>query len=249
MSPLSRVFFLFLALITLRAVADGPPSAVEAEQLYQAGHFEEAAKIYQGMLDITPDSAPIQYNLGNCMLRQGKIGEATLAYRRAQWLDPSDADIEANLRFVQDRAHVIAAPPPSFARRLLHSISPGVWISACIIAWWGGLSGLAIARWRKRRLSPAWIVLPATVLFFGLFAIILHLSPGGSNEAVTLQPSIARFSPIESAEPHFQLSPGAVVRMENRQGVSGWMQIRSEDKTGWVPSDHMARVYTQGNAH
>ena len=48
-------------------------------------------------------SAPALYNLGNAYARTGKPGLAVLNYERARLLDPSDPDLETNLRHVRDR--------------------------------------------------------------------------------------------------------------------------------------------------
>ncbi len=228
-------------LLALRvSAADLDPTAAEKE--YQAGRFAEAATAYQALVDGGVREASVFYNLGNCLHRLGRPGEAVLAYRRAQHLDPADADIEANLRFVQEQARVELAEPPGTLRRLLLSAPANLWVIASMTGWWGGLGLLAVARWRRVRPAAGPLVVLGALLLAGTGATALRLSPGGRDEAVALQPSIARFSPLESAEPHFQLSPGAVVRLEARQGVAGWLQVRNGDKTGWVPADRMGRV-------
>ena len=45
----------------------------------------------------------VEYNLGNAEFRLGHLGEAILHYERARRMDPTDPDIEANLRFAQSR--------------------------------------------------------------------------------------------------------------------------------------------------
>ena len=230
-----------VALLALR-VSAADLDAAAAEKEYQAGRFAEAAAAYQAMVDGGVREASVFYNLGNCLHRLGRPGESVLAYRRAQHLDPADADIEANLRFVQEQARVELAEPPGTLRRLLLSAPANLWVIASMAGWWGALGMLAVARWRRVRPAAGPLVVLGALLLAGTGATALRLSPGGRDEAVALQPSIARFSPLESAEPHFQLSPGAIVRLEARQGVAGWFQVRNGDKTGWVPADRMGRV-------
>ncbi len=228
-------------LIAMRANATGiDPAAAEKE--YQAGRFAEAAAAYQAMLDGGIHESAVFYNLGNCLHRLNRTGEAVLAYRRAQHLDPADADIEANLRFVQEQARVELAESPGALRRLLLSAPANVWVAASMAGWWGGLGLLAMARWSRTRPSPPALVVSCALMLIGTAATALRLTPGGQDEAVALQPVIARFSPLESAEPHFQVSQGAVLKLEDRQGVAGWLQVRNGDKSGWVPAERMARV-------
>src|ERR1700722_14547911 len=55
-------------------------------------------------------SAPGLYNLANSYARAGKPGLAVLNYERAGLLDPTDPDINANLRWVRESAGL---PPES----------------------------------------------------------------------------------------------------------------------------------------
>ena len=196
-----------VALLALR-VSAADLDAAAAEKEYQAGRFAEAAAAYQAMVNGGVREASVFYNLGNCLHRLARPGEAVLAYRRAQHLDPADADIEANLRFVQEQARVELAEPPGTLRRLLLSAPANLWVIASMAGWWGGLGLLAVARWRRVRPAAGPLVVFGALLLAGTGATALRLSPGGRDEAVALQPSIARFSPLESAEPHFQLAPG-----------------------------------------
>ena len=237
-----KMFTWMTALLIALHVSAADLDPVAAEKEYQDGRFAEAAAAYQAMVDGGVREASVFYNLGNCLHRLARPGEAVLAYRRAQHLDPADADIEANLRFVQEQARVELAEPPGTLRRLLLSAPANFWVIASMAGWWGGLGLLAVARWRRMRPAAGPLVLLGALLLAGTGATSLRLSPGGRDEAVALQPSIARFSPLESAEPHFQLSPGAIVRLEARQGVAGWLQVRNGDKTGWVPSVRLGRV-------
>lgn len=234
---------LLLALLSglnASAVTAAPETA--GSEHYQAGRFEEAARVYRSLIDSGVREAAVFYNLGNCEHRQGHPGQAVLNYRRAQHLDPADADIEANLRFVQEQARVEPTPPPGTLRRLLLSAPANVWVCASMIGWWGGLILIAATRWRKARMPAGLLAFFAVLLVAGTTATALYLTPGGRGEAVAMQPAIARFSPLETAEPHFQLAPGAICLLEPRQGVAGWLQVRSGDKTGWVPSDRVAKV-------
>jgi hypothetical protein len=82
-------------------------------------------------------SAASLYNLANAYARAGKPGFAVLNYERARLLDPTDADIDANLRQVRTAAGI---PPESRGRldRLARIAAPP------ILAWVGAL-GFVIA--------------------------------------------------------------------------------------------------------
>jgi hypothetical protein len=82
-------------------------------------------------------SAAGLYNLGNSYARAGKPGMAVLNYERASLLAPDDPDIETNLRFVRNSAHL---PPESSnaIERYVKRIDP------TLLAW-AGVLGVLLA--------------------------------------------------------------------------------------------------------
>ena len=59
--------------------------------------FRESADAWRRAIDAGADGSAAWFNLGNALLRAGEVGDAILAYRRAERLDPADDDIAANL--------------------------------------------------------------------------------------------------------------------------------------------------------
>ena len=72
----------------------------EANGRYRAGKYAEAAQRYETALKQGVQNGHVYYNLGNAYFKAGQIGRAILAYERALKLMPGDADVVANLRFV-----------------------------------------------------------------------------------------------------------------------------------------------------
>jgi len=75
-----------------------------ANQLYEAGHYQEAEKIYEQLLSQGMTDSSIYYNLGNTNFKQGDLGRAILNYQRASQLEPRDADIKANLALARSQS-------------------------------------------------------------------------------------------------------------------------------------------------
>lgn len=98
---------LFAASSTL-LIADSSSSAGAtmqvANQVYEAGQFEQAAQVYQQLVAQGYEDSVLFYNLGNSYYKQGDHGRAILNYRRAQQLAPRDPDIEANLALARAQA-------------------------------------------------------------------------------------------------------------------------------------------------
>ena len=73
-----------------------------ANAAYADGRYEEAAAMYQTLLDEQPD-ATLYYNLGNARFKQGELAQAILNYERALRLKPNYKDAQYNLAFAQSR--------------------------------------------------------------------------------------------------------------------------------------------------
>jgi Tetratricopeptide repeat len=75
-----------------------------ANELVAAGHYAEAAQMYEQMIARGPQDAALYYNLGNATLALGDAGRAVVAYEQAAALAPRDADIQFNLALAQQQA-------------------------------------------------------------------------------------------------------------------------------------------------
>jgi len=185
-------------------------------------------------------SAPVLYNLANSYARQGKPGLAVLNYERARLLSPRDADIRANLRYVRQSSGLPAESGSWFERNAR--------IGAPDTMFWLGLIGLAVAaasllagkrhpghRLKLRTLAVAGISLTALSVCDALATWpVVH-------EAVVMQSTQARVSPVTQGEPLFPLKEAEIVAMG--EGSGDYVLIRSrEGRRGWVARADLAPV-------
>lgn len=82
-----------------------------ANQLVNAGHYAEAAQMYEQLVAQNPRDAALHYNLGNAAFLLGDAGRAVAAYEQAAALAPRDADIRANLALAQEALGQQSRPP------------------------------------------------------------------------------------------------------------------------------------------
>lgn len=94
--------------VMLAVVAPSLCSAQDATQVfdaavgaYQRGQFDSASVGFQKLVQGGIDDPRVWHNLGNCYYKLGHVGRALVAYRRGLRLDPRDADLQANFRFVK----------------------------------------------------------------------------------------------------------------------------------------------------
>lgn len=94
-------FCLWSSAFGLQSVFAAEPKSQfqQANELYRAGQFEEASKIFTELSQQMPYSsrAAIYFNLGNSEYRAGKLNSAILSYERALGLNPWYADARYNL--------------------------------------------------------------------------------------------------------------------------------------------------------
>ena len=112
-------------------------------------------------------SAAALYNSANAYARAGKPGLAVLNYERAHLLAPDDPDVDANLRFVRESAHV-TPEPRRWIDRVVTLARPAVvaWLGvAGVIMLGAGLLAGHLTPRRRRTRGAALIVGAALVGF------------------------------------------------------------------------------------
>ena len=60
-------------------------------------HWRDSVTLYEYMLTLTPDAAPVHNNLGNVLESQGRLDEAISHYRQALQIKPDNAEAHYNL--------------------------------------------------------------------------------------------------------------------------------------------------------
>jgi tetratricopeptide (TPR) repeat protein len=82
-----------------------------ANELVAAGHYAEAAQMYEQLIARGAQDAALYYNLGNATLSLGDAVRAVAAYEQAAALAPRDPDIRANRTLAQQQASTPANLP------------------------------------------------------------------------------------------------------------------------------------------
>ncbi len=227
--------------------ADPVETFVTANAAYERGDYAQAAALYGRLLDGGRRSGALHYNHGNALLRDGQLGAAVAAYRRALALEPRNQDAAANLLFSRRSARDAIEPPaPSPALRTLFfwhwSASRAELVRAGALLSWL-FFGLLVLRRRRRQWAG---LVPAAGAVLGLWlalagSLLVHaLRP--SRVAVILPPEIEVHSGTDrESVVRFRLHAGTELRAGERRGA--WQQVLLPDgQQGFVETRHVAVV-------
>lgn len=238
-----------------------------ADSAYSAGRYEEAAEIYQSVVDRYGFTAPLLYNLGCSYYKSGNEGGARLAFERALRIDPSNSRIRRNLNYVSGRIEdankaelkgrkgSVSPDPQGFFRRAVNHISgdtsSDVWAEFAAMAFILTLLAVAVylfvenVRIRKFGFFSAIILLVFTVVFV-IFAEMAASHYMSRDEAV-----VTAFKVTLTSDPHESdttvgspLVRGTKLEIEdtelNADGRIGWYKVKlNSSLSGWVEASQI----------
>lgn len=220
-----------------------------ANAAYADGRYDEAASLYQSMIDEAPD-AVLYYNLGNARFKQGELAQAILNYERALRLKPNYKDAQYNLAFAQSRITDNIVEQDFFlsvwVRAVRNSLSERTWLVLSICLFILALAGLLLfllgrEPWlRKTAFHVAWLALLFS-LIAGLNATSLHKRDSLRNEAIITQGVVnAKSSPDRSGTDLFTVHEGTKVTI--RETLGEWSNVRVGQNEGWIRSNCLERI-------
>lgn len=237
-----------ILLVSFSLVSKSNPDSIflQANQQYSNSMFEEAAQLYQNLIDSGYQNVEIYFNLGNSYFKLGQIPQAILNYERAKQLDPGDEDIKFNLEMAKTFTVDRIEPLPEFVliswfRSVRGFFSSNGWAIISIILFAVTLvSGLLFWFSRTKALkrlsftiSLVALALTITTLIFSKQEKMLLTQ---RNQAIVFQPVVAvKSSPGDSGKDIFILHAGTKVTITKTLG--NWVEIRIADgNKGWVQS-------------
>jgi len=224
-----------------------------ANQLYNAGHYSEAAAIYEQLISQGGRDSALYYNLGNAYAQQGDLGRAILNYQRAAQLAPRDQDIQNNLALA--RAQVVDAYPevPKGPFDSLAKLTSG-WLTLnetatfTLFVWFA--LGFAILTWRLLQPGKLQNSVRYAALALFLFVLVASLSLGSrilgeSNqpEGIIVAPIVTvSSSPNEQQTTETQLHSGTEVNLLETNGDWIRFSVPGDAVEGWLPVEAVEMI-------
>ncbi len=251
---LAVVGLLLLTPLSLAQTEVTPVEAMEAgNRSYEAGQFPEAVAIYQSIITAGIQDSALYFNLGNAYFKEGDVGRAILNYRRAQRLDPRDAETRANLAIARlqtlDRldkaddnafANLVELAEEWLTLREAAILALLLWllVSACLIV------AILVEPLRRYSLWTAGVI--GLFLIAGLVSMASRTyRESTAPEAVVVADEIDVTSGPGSAEQYvveFNLHSGAEVRITESRPDWRRVALPGNDFQGWVPANAVELV-------
>ena len=252
MTPLSFLHYLpiHLRLLVLLLIVGSSSlraaTKADADSLYAQGHYAQARKLYEALLKGNGSDADLYYNLGNACFKTDDLPHALLNYERALRLNPSDADVKANLAFVRTQITDKQAPVAemffiTWWKAAATALPFAAYALIALVAFLLLLIALActifLHRDRLRRLSLRLALLCLLCcLLSNLLLITQRQLLRRHDAAIVMDPVLTvKSSPDAQSTDLFILHEGTRVRLLDTT-MSQWMEVRLEDgKQGWIP--------------
>lgn len=211
--------------------------------------YQQAIQSGEALAGAGVRSAALEYNLGNAYFRMNDTGRAMLHLRRAAEISPSDARIQANLRYVRERVEPALQPPAS--NQILHAIlflhhnysaRTRLWIAGIAgVAGWGLLlSRLWKPRTWKTTLGAAGAVVSMTL---GISVLWQLHHDSKMPPAVVVGKETLRLGRGEGYDPALSQPLGPGIELRVLEERADWVRVELVDgKTGWLPERAIERV-------
>lgn len=223
----------------------------QAEQLYTEQRYDEAAESYRRLLSYG-SSAALYYNYANALFKAGELGPAILNYERALRLDPSNENIQFNLKYANDaKTDKIEPIQPFFAKQwidaLESTLTSNQWAYTSIIAFIVTLTLILLylfgkLTWlRKTAFFTAIASLIITIISL-TYSFTSKTHALQRNDAIVMTGSVSvKSSPDDSGTEVFVIHEGT--KVEIRSSVGDWYEIKIADgNIGWLTSSAVEKI-------
>lgn len=223
----------------------------QANTSYENGNFDEAYLTYS-TLATTYSSFELYFNAGNAAYKANKLGESILFYERAKKINPTDADLLANLAIangkIKDRIEELPNLGVEDAWGIVTATKRlSLWTWLTIILTFIGLGLAAWGVWSSRK------NLKRVLFGLGLCLVLVSFLGYGlarstynnilkNTTGIILAPKVdVKTGPNSSEKDAFLLHEGTKVNV--LQETEGWVEIKlANGNIGWVLKETLELV-------
>ncbi|MBI1870431.1 MAG: hypothetical protein HYS07_04470 [Chlamydiae bacterium] len=222
----------------------------EGQKAYTEGDFKKALSNFKKIEKGGFKSSEMDYNMGNCYFKLGKLGRAILFYERALRSSRRDQEIRLNLEFAHNLLQDKMAPSPH-----MFLLQPFEWIAKRLSLWelvlinvifgWFILMNLSFIFLIPKVRSKLWMTAGVLALFQVIFLTswyIVRRDEVMHPKGIILIKEVQVLSgPGKSFPVSSKIHEGLKVMIEAQQGE--WSKIELPNGwIGWVKSKSYGRI-------
>jgi tetratricopeptide (TPR) repeat protein len=222
----------------------------QANKFYTEQQYDSAVTYYDKIVSSGMTSPVVYFNLGNAYFRLKKPGLCRLSYEKAARLDPADADVAANIKFLESNiVDRVEEPQRGFVEAVfqrLHHLMPlrtQLWFCCALLFCIGILSSAALYASGNRRL---WLIYASVLIALVLAAsgtsmVVKIVDAESTSYAILLDPSADARNEPEGAKILFTAHEGT--KFQVRKTVEGWSLVSlPSGAAGWVENKALGKI-------
>lgn len=236
-----------------------PQTFMEADSLYQAGRYEQAAKMYDSAVKECQGKESLQslcyYRAGVAYNEVEQWGRAIVNYRRALLLAPDYSEARHNLRLVEEARMNMPAMEYPIVRRwadaCAYALPMNGWLVTSIVLFVGSIVtclAFFLGYSRRVRRGSFYAMLALIVLWACTLLMILHRRHYDKQTDVAVvcsvkAPLYALEDNPEVATPVTELYDGAEMCVSSTAKGGSYLHVVLPDGTeGWIPQANVEPV-------
>lgn len=216
------------------------PRFERANEAYQDGRYEQAAKIYRRIVEAGYGSLALYHNLGNAYVRLDSTGAAVWSYQKALQLDPGNRRVRHNLEFVRHREGLPVGGLPPRGVAALVSGWPTTLLFVLGLLLLASVVVIGVFRAEDEQVFHFRDPLVWGPFILGVLLVVAalgasYLKTYDRRAVVTGDQTAIRPTGNEKASPDTTIRAGSMVEVRTQDG--SWIRVRLGDgSVGWVPS-------------
>ncbi|RME16375.1 MAG: tetratricopeptide repeat protein, partial [Bacteroidetes bacterium] len=210
-------------------------------------NYSESIQLYYQLIQDKYYSAELYYNLGNAYYKNNQLGKAILYYEKAKKLNPSDNDIQHNLKLAYSKTidkietkdnFFVEITKNNFLNRLNTNILAYVSIALSVFA--AVFFGLFLffSTHKKTYIILTIIFILTSLIAYGVGLLAQSHQQANDFAIVTAKESKVTNEPLPDAITKFKLHEGTKVKV--LQKVDNFILVRLDNGTeGWVEENNI----------
>ena len=229
----------------------------KAVSAYLKKDYEKALDTFQELENTNKVSFELLFDIGNCHYKLNEIGKAIQYWEKAKKLNPSNDDVNFNLKLanvkLQDK---VVLPEPFFLFKYYHSIRENInikhWMNYLgIIFLLIIITFLPKLHKNRRRFERKFLEIVAIpkyiliLLFFIIFAMMFDtVNYRNKNEfgIVIVNKIKVKTEPKENGDISFILHEGSKIKILSKFNRNWYKISYFDDKIGWIESDKIGEI-------